>query len=324
MNGPGCPPHTEAPADGGCGLRATYYETRDLSGTPVATRLEASMTFDWSGGGPTSEGKTDDWSASFSGLLRPEATGDHTFFVAADDGYRLWLEGELLLDFWTGALSQGAAASVPLESGRRYRLQLDYFEGGGLAKLDLSWKRPSGERAAIAPCLLFEEPPRAHPCPTTLGRCTPEGTPPCGAGTGLRVTYFRPEDVRSKHVEESAILTLDFGWLPAAAQTTLPYHVLWEGYLEAPTDDAYTFYLLADGPSELMVGDFKASLAAEEPEVRAEASVTVPLFAGRKVPVRLEYRNLWAPQWGWLQVRWKSRTVPKGGIERCRLFPPAR
>jgi hypothetical protein len=82
------------------GLQATYFDDPALA-TPVISRVDPAIDFDWGLGTPgpaITDGDT--FSARWTGTLRPPSTESYTFTLAADDGGRLWLDGELLIDAW--------------------------------------------------------------------------------------------------------------------------------------------------------------------------------------------------------------------------------
>jgi outer membrane protein assembly factor BamB len=93
-----------------------------------------------------------DFSARWEGLLQPSETGRHTFHVQAKDGFRLWIEKRLLLDFWSPRWFTAAeAAMVELEAGKPVAFLLEYVNRGGAPSLSLSWKPPSGSKGELPP-----------------------------------------------------------------------------------------------------------------------------------------------------------------------------
>jgi hypothetical protein len=311
--------------NGGGGVSATYFPNADLSpAMPPVTRVEPGLSLDWQDAVPAPGLPMDGWSALFGGELVPDASDDYTFFVEVDDAFRLWLGGELLLDWWKDLPTHTLAATVPLQAGRHYPLRVEYLDRGGRARLDVTWARPSTGRAAIPPCALIAGPALpAAGCPATATDCVPPGTAPCGSGRGLRATYHHEVDfTHVLHTEEGVGFTLDFGWLDPSERGKRAYSVRWDGFIDPPTTGDYTFALLADGYTTLFVRDKTAVANNDATTVRAEVTLTVHLVAGVRNLIRIEYTNRFTPQSGWLQLRWKGPSVPKGGIPPCRLFPP--
>jgi beta-glucosidase len=103
-------------ADGGKpGLNAEYFATGDLSGDPVLTRVEPRIAIgSGRGASPYPEGTL---SERWTGFYNAEKDGVYDFFVpASGDGggfYRLYLDGELVLDNWS--LNRAIVDYVTLE-----------------------------------------------------------------------------------------------------------------------------------------------------------------------------------------------------------------
>ena len=137
------------------GLRGEYFRSRDLSGTPALVRVDAQIGFRWDRGSPTdnlmARGEAgpgqgvpaDNFSIRWSGQLLPPVSGSYRIEAAANDGFRLYLDGRLLLDHWQASDRLSAAsASVELEAGRAYDIRLEYYEGERDAGVRLAWNMP--------------------------------------------------------------------------------------------------------------------------------------------------------------------------------------
>ena len=164
---PACYVEDEIYCEPGIGLvRGTYYDNLSFTGTAV-TRLERGLSFDWETGSPDPTIASDTFAAFWNTGLMPELDGDYTFFINADDGFRFWLNDELLLDWWQGPLGRPLAITVPLERHTSYDLLLEHFDETGLAFVDVTWQRGTGPRTAIPDCLLSERSisraPATHP-----------------------------------------------------------------------------------------------------------------------------------------------------------------
>ena len=145
-----------APGSGERGLHGAYFRGRDLAGEPVLSRLDPKLDFRWDRGAPTDElvarGELaasraldkDGFSARWTGVLVPPATGEYELVVAANDGARLSVDGRRVLDEWseTGGV-RASSARVRLEAGREHAVVLEYFEAARDAELRLGWRPPS-------------------------------------------------------------------------------------------------------------------------------------------------------------------------------------
>lgn len=124
----------------GSGLRGLIYSSSDLTGTPVTDTIHPQVDFDWGAGAPAGTDPAAGFSARWLGQVTPPAAGDYQFAVQADGGVRLWIDGKLAIDDW---LEHGAmrnhSAPIPLAAGRKYAIQLDYYNGRGNAAVKLYW-----------------------------------------------------------------------------------------------------------------------------------------------------------------------------------------
>ncbi|WP_434026689.1 glycoside hydrolase family 3 C-terminal domain-containing protein [[Pseudomonas] boreopolis] len=140
------------------GLRGEYFRNRDLSGTPALVRVDPQIAFRWDRGSPTdtlmargeaSEEQalpSDGFSIRWSGQLLPPVTGDYRLEAAANDGFRLYLDGKLLLDHWSdNERLRADSVQVALQAGRSYEIKLEYYEGERDAGVRLAWDLPGAK-----------------------------------------------------------------------------------------------------------------------------------------------------------------------------------
>lgn len=132
------------------GWRGEYYNNMTLSGSPALVRTDKTINFDWGTGSP--EGgivSNDQFSVRWTGNLDVSG-GRYTFNVAADDGVRLWVNGQLLIDKWQEQQGQNHAVDVDLPSGNS-TVQMEYYENLGGAKAMLSYARKGGSGSGSGP-----------------------------------------------------------------------------------------------------------------------------------------------------------------------------
>jgi hypothetical protein len=95
-------------------------------------------------------GQSDDVSVRWTGKLVPEHSGAHTFSVSADNGFRLWIDGELAIDHWVDDWDKEQTAQpIDLTAGQSYDIKLEYFEHYGGSNLHLRWTEPGGAKEAV-------------------------------------------------------------------------------------------------------------------------------------------------------------------------------
>lgn len=117
------------------GLTAEYFNNRDLNGPPAVTRIDAHIAFDWGQGSYAPEAPTDNFSARWTGYFTPGKSGSYSFAVAGDDGFRLWVNDQPVIDQWVYQGETLIQKTLDLTAGEHYKIRLEYFEGGGDAKI---------------------------------------------------------------------------------------------------------------------------------------------------------------------------------------------
>lgn len=142
----------------GSGLLGSYH-LGDASGkflNKVFDRVDSTINFDWKGYAPDLRLPNDYFAIRWQGVVEPWFSSDYTFIVNSDDGCRLWVNGQLLLDAWYPKEEYDLASGViRLEGGKRYDIQLEYYEIGGLAAARLYWATPNMEKNIIPKTQLY-------------------------------------------------------------------------------------------------------------------------------------------------------------------------
>jgi hypothetical protein len=131
------------------GLQGDYYSGLSF-GTFVTTRIDASVNFSWSGS-PVANVPADNFSVRWTGAIVAPVTGIYTFSTVSDDGVRLWVGNQLLVDNWTDhPATTNTSGGVSLQGGQRYAVKLDYYEHTDGAVMQLMWAYP-GQSTQVIP-----------------------------------------------------------------------------------------------------------------------------------------------------------------------------
>lgn len=121
------------------GLTGQYFDNPRLAGTPRLVRTDTRMQFRWTLNSP-GRGIPFDWySVRWTGELTVPAGGVHRIGVEGNDGYRLYLDGALVIDDWQKRSYGRRMADVTFAPGSSHRIRLEYFETTGNARLRLLW-----------------------------------------------------------------------------------------------------------------------------------------------------------------------------------------
>ncbi len=133
-------PGPVAPGDQGAGgpWDAAYYANRDLSSNPALTRQDAALDFNWDRGSPDPAVPADNFSAVWT---RPVEFGGgrYTFTTYSDDGVRLYVDDQLVINSWR-PMRGYRSGTLNLSEGT-HTVRLEYFERTGVALARLTWRR---------------------------------------------------------------------------------------------------------------------------------------------------------------------------------------
>jgi hypothetical protein len=116
---------------------AKYWNNKDLGGKAVLTRLEPELNHDWGRGSPSNKINKDYFSARWVRHVDLPA-GTYRFTAVADDGVRLWVDGEMVIDSWIESQVRPVVADVQLADGE-HEIMMKFFEITGDAVARLSW-----------------------------------------------------------------------------------------------------------------------------------------------------------------------------------------
>jgi hypothetical protein len=120
------------------GWRGEYYNNNYLGGNPALVRTDASINFDWGAGSPATGINADNFSVRWTRDIQFPATGTYTFSARVDDGVRVWVDGNLIIDKWIQQSPTTHTGSVYLGAGT-HAVRVEYFEAAGSALCQVSW-----------------------------------------------------------------------------------------------------------------------------------------------------------------------------------------
>ncbi len=124
--------------DGEQGIRAEYYNNKELSGEPVLTRTEDNIHFAWQKGSPDPAVNADAFSAAFTGFL---TVGDYDIKLQGfvDDGIRVYIDDEKIMDDWKPQSGHVVPSDKVLEAGKTYKIRVEYLEDKNTATCQLNY-----------------------------------------------------------------------------------------------------------------------------------------------------------------------------------------
>jgi hypothetical protein len=134
----------------GDGLAATYFDNSNLSGSSVS-RVDSTVNFNWGAGSPDAAIGPDTFSARWTGQVQAIESGTYTFRTYTDDGVRLWVNGQEIINNWTDHVPVHDSGTITLQAGERYDIILEYYDNSGDAIVQLDWLRPGKSAFEIIP-----------------------------------------------------------------------------------------------------------------------------------------------------------------------------
>ena len=118
---------------GAAGLKGEYFDTEELKGEPALVRTDERIDFHWGEGSYRDGGPVDHFAARWTGYFVPQTEDDYRFSTSADDGVRLYINDEMVIDDWKRHAETLDNYVKHLEAGKAYKIRLEYFENVGSA-----------------------------------------------------------------------------------------------------------------------------------------------------------------------------------------------
>lgn len=159
---------------GGTGLSGQYFtnastiyaSSANFNPTNlVLSQIDPVIDFTW--GTPTTPFTNSGYyTIRWTGQVQPEFSETYYFDARTDDGVRLWINDQLIVDHWVGQAPTDWVGSIALQAGVRYDLRMEYLNVGGGAQAHLYWYSPSQPKQIIPTARLY--PAASAPTPTAV------------------------------------------------------------------------------------------------------------------------------------------------------------
>jgi hypothetical protein len=143
------------------GLKAEYFSDENLS-TLAWSRIDPNLNLGWlsdaAGPNGTYLPSGQNWSARWTGFLEVPVSGEYRFRLTADDGARLWIAEQPLVNRWAYRDPPTDEATLALQAGQRVPIKLEMRQGSGGAAAMIEWALP-GQAFEIVPRRFFSHEP---------------------------------------------------------------------------------------------------------------------------------------------------------------------
>ncbi|RIJ45623.1 beta-glucosidase [Maribellus luteus] len=122
------------------GLTGEYFNNSELNGEPALTRTDRQLNFGWTLFSPDQEKiNYDCYSVRWTGKLLAPETGTFEIGIKGDDGYRIYIDNQLVLDNWKKQTVRTLTTQYRFEKNREYDLRIEFYETVGNARFNLVW-----------------------------------------------------------------------------------------------------------------------------------------------------------------------------------------
>lgn len=224
--------------DAGFGLLGQYFDNMDFTGLHT-TRVDGQVSFNWGTGTPVSGMGADTFTVRWSGQIEPRYSETYTFTVTGDDGYRLWVNGQRIINRWVNQSATATSGTIALVAGRKYDIVFEYYENTGSASVRLEWQSPSQPREVVPASRLF---------PAERGSITRE------VWTGISGTSVSNLTGNASYPNgPNSVSTLTSFDAPVNVADNYGQRI--HGYLHVPQTGAYKFYVAGDDNCELWLSN---------------------------------------------------------------------
>ncbi len=123
------------------GFNGEYFNNTDLSGAPIATKVDANINFNFQNGTGVEGIGTSNYSVRWTAELRPMEDGEYVFHLGGDDGFRLYIDNKKVIDDWNPGQERYKTYEMRLSAGKTYAVKIEYYQGTGAAIIDFYWTK---------------------------------------------------------------------------------------------------------------------------------------------------------------------------------------
>lgn len=132
----------------GTGLLSTYYNNLDLTNV-ATTGTDPTIDFYWGSGRPNASVNYETFSVLWEGEIELPFGETFTFTTSTDDGVRLWVNNQLIIDQWNDQAVTEFTGTASATAWQRVPIRMEYYQKDVYASAKLEWSSPSLEQEVI-------------------------------------------------------------------------------------------------------------------------------------------------------------------------------
>lgn len=152
----------------GTGLTGYYFNGTTFSG-PSEVRVDPIINI-VTHSSPHPFVGADNFSIRWTGFIEPRYTEQYLLCTWSDDGIRVILDGQIVIENWVAHGDTEDCANVSLLAGMEYSITIEYYENGGGAVAQLVWSSQNQEEELVPQSQLY-------PAPVSVETATPTSAP---------------------------------------------------------------------------------------------------------------------------------------------------
>ncbi len=305
------PPDTAKCINNGTGLLAEYFSNTSSNApfpsTPTITKTEPIINFTWGSGGPPGI-SADSFKVRFTGSVQSLDAGTYTFYVTSDDGYRLWINNQLVIDKWIDKSASEDSATITLTRCSKNFIKLEYYENRYNATCILKWSGPGIVKQVIPTKQLY---------PANSTKCISNGT-------GLLAEYFSHTSHWDSFPSTATITktepAVNFNWgsVGPPGISVDSFKARFSGYVQSPDSGSYTFYVTSDDGYRLWINN-QLVIDRWIDQSSPEDSTIITLQKCAKNIIKLEY---YEDRYNAVCIlKWSGPGIVKQVIPTTQLYP---
>lgn len=124
------------------GLVGEYFDGANFE-RKVGTRIDPNINFTWRKSPPFEGVTPDKCSVRWTGFLTAPESGDYVFSAKVDDGIRVWVDNQLIINSWTMNDMGNFKGNISLQKNKTYSIKVEYFNALFEGEISLMWQLPS-------------------------------------------------------------------------------------------------------------------------------------------------------------------------------------